>query len=66
MHLKVSKSISLLREIGKEFQNVGRRLKRPYTTKRFKSNKPKDLSLKDCSARRCFDSERSELGCMEQ
>jgi hypothetical protein len=52
LRLKVSKSVSLLREIGKEFQSRGAQVK--------KTLPPSNLSLKDCSDRRCFDSERSE------
>jgi hypothetical protein len=47
LHLKVSKSISLLREIGREFQSRGAQVE--------KALPPNDLSLKDCSERRCFD-----------
>jgi hypothetical protein len=55
LRLKMSKLVSLLREIGKEFQSLGAQVE--------KALPPNDLSLKDCSDmsyRRCFDSERSE------
>jgi hypothetical protein len=53
LRLKVSKSVSLLsREIGKEFQSLGVQVENALP--------PNDLSLNDCSDRRCFDSELSE------
>jgi hypothetical protein len=52
LRLKASKSVSLLRDIGKEFQSLGAQVEKALPTN--------DLSLKDSSDRRCFDSEHSE------
>jgi hypothetical protein len=50
LHLKMSISVSLLRDIGKKFQSRGAQVE--------KALPPNDLSLKDCSDRRCFDSRK--------